>query len=83
MVVEKENAGPMWKMLRKAIDLADSTPLLIRVYVGCIQRDAEVDHRAVQAEADLFRRNTTTEVTSEKQNQQQIPRKQSPRAATT
>ena len=43
----------------------------------CTHRESEVDHHAVQAKADLFRR-TTTEVTDEKQNKNplnQLPRR--------
>ena len=60
----------MWdlcgKIQRKEVDLEDPTPLLNEIFFGCTQREAEVDHHAVQAKADLFRRITSTEVTDEK-----------------
>ena len=43
-------------------------PIFLRVFWICTQREAEVDHEAVQAEADIRRRITTTEVTNEKQS---------------
>ena len=62
----------LWTPLRKGIDLQDPTPMLHQANVGCTQGEAEVDHHAAQAKADLFRRTTTTEVTSEEQNQSNI-----------
>ena len=50
----------LWKFLRKEIDPEDPTPLLNQLHLGCTQREAEVDHHAVQAKAHLFRRFTTT-----------------------
>ena len=65
MVGKKHTLGPVWESLRQDIDLEDPTPLLIRVYLGCTQREAEVDHAAVQAETNLSRRLTTDKVTNE------------------
>ena len=49
MVREKEHLGPTWTILRREIDLEDPTPWLNQEYLGCTQREAEADHRAVQA----------------------------------
>ena len=54
----------MWKVLRKDSVLEEPTPLLSQVRLGCTQREPEIDHRALQAEADPSRRLTTTEVTN-------------------
>ena len=43
-------------------------PLLNQVHQGCTQREAEVDHEAVHAKADLCPPTTTTEVMNEKQH---------------
>ena len=59
-------------IVRKDIDLGDTTFLLNQVFCGCIPRESEVDHHIVQAKPDLFRRITTTEVTVEKKAQVQI-----------
>ena len=52
----KKLGGAVWRTLRKEKDLEDPTPLLSQENVGCTQREAEIDRRAVQAKADLFRR---------------------------
>ena len=43
-------------------------PLLNQVHQGCTQREAEVDHEAVHAKADLCPLITTTEVMNEQQH---------------
>ena len=57
------------KFGEQAIDLWDPRPLLNQAYFGWHPEVPEVDHRAVQGQADLFRRITTTEMTTEKRNQ--------------
>ena len=67
MAGKREHLGPMWTILRKGIDLEDLISFLNHMLLlGCSQREAEVDHEAIQSEYDLFRRNTTTtEVTND------------------
>ena len=43
-------------------------PLVNQVHLGYTQREAEVDHHAVQDNTDLFRRITTSDETTEKQH---------------
>ena len=68
MVGKKQILGRMWNILRKGMGLGDPVPLLNQVYLDCTQREAEVEHEAVQAEADLFRRITSAEVANKKQD---------------
>ena len=65
---EREHLALMWTILRRGFDLEVPTPLLNQMNLVVTQRDAEVDHHAVKAQADLFRRITTTVVTHERQN---------------
>ena len=51
MVGKKEHVNPRWKVLRNDIDLEEPTPLLNQVSLDCIQRDAGVDHHALQAQS--------------------------------
>ena len=64
---QKENWDQCGQFDKKDIDLGDSTPLLNQNFLRGTQRDA-VHHVADLPKADLFRRNTTTEETNEKQN---------------
>ena len=48
-------------------------PFMNQVYWCCTQREAEVDHEAVQTESDLFPRITTVEVMNEKQHKGKHP----------
>ena len=57
--------------LAKDMELEDPTPLLSRVCLGCSERE-EVDHDAVESQADLFRRITVTDVTNEKQTKNNL-----------
>ena len=59
----KENIGLVWKVQRQQF-VKDAPPLLKQLCLGCIWKDAEVDHNAVQSKADLFRRISTTKVTA-------------------
>ena len=61
--------GLMWTILRKDDDLEEPTPSWNQVYVGFTQGEAEVDNHVVQANVDLFRRITTTEVTNEQRHE--------------
>ena len=65
---EREHLALMWTILRRGIDLEVPTPLLNQMYLVVTQRDAEVDHHAVKAQADPLRRISTTVVTHERQN---------------
>ena len=63
MVGKSEDVGSVWKTLQNDIDLAEPTSLLNQVFLGCTQREAEVDQEAVQSETDLFRHNDDRGVT--------------------
>ena len=62
MVGKVENMGPMWKTLKEKMELEPSTPLVDQVYLGCNQREADVDEELIATKADLFKRITTTSV---------------------
>ena len=53
------------KRLQKDIDLEDPTPWIDRVYLGCTQRQAKMNHQGVQSKAELNKKLTTTGETVE------------------
>ena len=57
--------GPTWETLQKEIDLADPTPFIDQVYLGCTQREAKVDPHVVQSKNELFTQLTRTRETRE------------------
>ena len=60
MVVKKDSLGRFWTILREDIDVRGvKDPSLAHVSLGCSQREADIDHGAVQSKADLFRRSKT------------------------
>ena len=50
----REMMGPVWKILQKDIYLEEPIRSLSQVYLGCTQREADVDHEAVQEKADAL-----------------------------
>ena len=44
----------MWKSLKVAIDLANPTPSVNQVYLGCTQREAPADMEEIQSRAELL-----------------------------
>ena len=83
-VGKKENLEPMWKTPAKRDRLGISDFFAESSVLGVAPREElEVDHHAVQAKADLFRRIPTTEVTDETPNKKQIPLNRSTRAVST
>ena len=46
--------GPVWKILQKDIYLEEPILSLSQVYLGCTQREADVDPEAVQEKADAL-----------------------------
>ena len=51
MAGKKQNLDPMWKLLKKEVDLGEPTSLLDRVYLGCTQRECQISKDIV----DIFR----------------------------
>ena len=39
---KKQNIDPMWKVLKKEVDLGEPTSFLDHVYLGCTQRQCEI-----------------------------------------
>ena len=39
---KKQNINPMWKVLKKGVDLGEPTSFLDHVYLGCTQRQCEI-----------------------------------------
>ena len=39
---KKQNIGPMWKVLKKEVDLGEPTSFLDHVYLRCTQRQCEI-----------------------------------------
>ena len=40
---KKQNINPMWKVLNKEVDLGEPTSILEHVYLGCTQRQCEIN----------------------------------------
>ena len=40
--------GPMWKKLKKLVDLGESTSLLDHVYLGCTQRECKLNETIIE-----------------------------------
>ena len=43
LLERKQNINPMWKVLNKEVDLGEPTSCLDHVYLGCTQRQCEID----------------------------------------
>ena len=61
---KKRNIDPMWKVLKKEVDLGEPTSFLDHVYLGCTQRQCEiskdiVDHYRAMFESRIFSRERT------------------------
>ena len=44
---KKQNFDPMWKLLNKEVDLGEPTSFLDHVYLGCTQRQCEINKNIV------------------------------------
>ena len=44
---KKQNINPMWKVLNKEVELGEPTSFLDHVYLGCIQRQCEINKHIV------------------------------------
>ena len=46
--------APMWKKLMKHVDLDEPTPFLDHAYLGCTQRECELNEYTVEKHKDMF-----------------------------
>ena len=51
---KKQNIDPMWKLLDKEVDLREPTSFLDHVYLGCIQRQFEINKDIVDNYRTMF-----------------------------
>ena len=51
---KKQNIDPMWKVLNKEVDLAETTCFLLLVYLGCTQRPCEISKDIVDNYRTMF-----------------------------
>ena len=51
---KKQNLDPMWKLLNKEVDLGEPTSFLDHVYLGCTQRQCEINKDIVDNYRTMF-----------------------------
>ena len=51
---KKQNIDPMWKVLNKEVDLGEPTSFLDHVYLGCTQRQCEINKDIVDNYRTMF-----------------------------
>ena len=51
---KKQNIVPMWKLLKKEVDLGEPTSFLDHVYLGCTQRQREISKDIVDNYRTMF-----------------------------
>ena len=51
---KKQNPDPMWKLLKKEVDLGEPTFFLDHVYLGCTQRQCEISKNTVDNHRTMF-----------------------------
>ena len=51
---KKQNFDPMWKVLKKEVDLGEPTSFLDHVYLGCTQRQCEISKDIVDNYRTMF-----------------------------
>ena len=51
---KKQNPDPMWKLLKKEVDLGEPTSVLDHVYLGCTQRQCEISKNTVDSYRTMF-----------------------------
>ena len=51
---KKQNTDPMWKVLKKEVDLGETTSFLDHVYLGCTQRQCEISKDIVDIYRAMF-----------------------------
>ena len=56
MAGKKENLSPMWKVLRKHLELEEAVPSVSNTYLGCNQRNVSTDDAIVKEKHEMFSR---------------------------
>ena len=51
---KKQNLDPMWKVLKKEVDLGEPTSFLDHVYLVCTQRQCEISKKIVDNYRAMF-----------------------------
>ena len=51
---KKQNIDPMWKLLNTEVDLGEPTSFFDHVYLGCTQRQGEIDKDLVDNNSAMF-----------------------------
>ena len=51
---KKQNLDPMWKLLKKEVDLGEPTSFLDHVYLGCTQRQCQISKDIVDNYRTMF-----------------------------
>ena len=51
---KKQNIDPMWKLLKKEVDLGEPTSFLDHVYLGCTQRQCEISKDTLDNYRTMF-----------------------------
>ena len=51
---KKQNLDPMWKVLKKEVDLGEPTSFFDHVYLGCTQRQCEISKDIVDNYRTMF-----------------------------
>ena len=54
LVGKKQNIDPMWKVLKKEVDLGEPTSFLDHVYLGCTQRQCDISKDIVDQHRTTF-----------------------------
>ena len=54
MVGRKQNMVPIWKKLRKLVDLGESTSFLDHENLGCTQRESKVNENIIDEYREMF-----------------------------
>ena len=66
---KKQNIDPMWKVLNKEVDLGEPTSFLDHLYLGCTQRQCEINKDIVDNYRNMFESRVSARVTEKYQNQ--------------
>ena len=57
---KKQNIDPMWKVLNKEVDLGEPTSFLDHIYLGCTQRQCEINKDIVDNCGAMFESRVST-----------------------
>ena len=60
---KKKNLDPIWKVLKKGVDLGEPTSFLDHVYLGCTQRQCETSKDTVDKYRTMFESRSSAERT--------------------